>query len=116
MTKGSRVLILLGAGLFSSLLNPFSCASLIPVNRRIFKFSLKYPQMEINLSLPALPVASAINVLQACIYKSVKTCLFLKSHVATSNANFNIFMFFSLFITKIFRCGTLSHLIYNTWG
>ena len=37
-------------------------------------------------------VANAINLLQACIYKSVETCLFLISHVATSNANFNVFM------------------------
>ena len=35
---------------------------------------------------------NALYVLQACIYKSVKTGLFLKSRVATSNANFNMFV------------------------
>ena len=39
------------------------------------------------------PVANAINDLQGCIFKSVNTGLFLKSRVATSNANFNMFMF-----------------------
>ena len=35
------------------------------------------------------PVANAINVLQACIYKSVNIGLFLKSLVATNLVKFN---------------------------
>ena len=37
-------------------------------------------------------VANAINVLQACIYKSVKTGLFLKSLIAPRVAKFNMLM------------------------
>ena len=39
-------------------------------------------------------IANAINVLQACIYKSVKVSLFLKSFVATGIVYFNIIMLF----------------------
>ena len=41
------------------------------------------------------PLANAIKVLQACIYKSLNTGLFLKPFVATSVANFNNIMLFS---------------------
>ena len=39
-------------------------------------------------------IANAINVLQACIYKSVKVSLFFKSFVATGIVYFNIIMLF----------------------
>ena len=38
------------------------------------------------------PVTNALNVLQACIYKSVKTGLFLKSIIAPRVVKFNILM------------------------
>ena len=40
------------------------------------------------------PVANALNILQACIFKSVKQAIFLKSFVATSVVYFYIIMLF----------------------
>ena len=39
-----------------------------------------------------LPLAQAINIFQACIYKSVKTGLFLKSNVAPRLVKFNMLL------------------------
>ena len=41
------------------------------------------------------PVANAINILQACIYKSVKTGLFLKAIIASHVVKFNMLMLVS---------------------
>ena len=40
------------------------------------------------------PVVNAMKVLQACIYKSIKTGLFSKPFVATSGVYFKIIMLF----------------------
>ena len=47
-----------------------------------------------NLQKKARTVANAMNALQACIYKSVKTGLSLKSFEATSIVQFKIIMLF----------------------
>ena len=52
----------------------------------------KVEAAKINLRRKGCPVANAIKLLQACIYKSVNTGLFLKSLVATSIVKFMLLM------------------------
>ena len=63
--------------------------SLLKIQERLSPSEM--PCNEFNYS-PAQPVPNAINILQACIYKSVSTGLFLISFLAPSIVKLNVGM------------------------